>query len=168
MVMGSWDLLSGPSCKWHDLGRCRVPTLPCAPWQVQISSLPCPHGPSVRPLLGFTRMALRSRAAPPILLGPHCPHQSVTTTTMLKCSRCSPIPPTGPSILQPRLASFYADAALTRCGPARPSMSSATAAQRAHAALLVPGGHGMAAADVLRTGEKIPENPGNDVVCHRS
>ena len=67
-------------------------------------------------------------------------------------------PATSPRII-------YADAALTRCGPARQSMSSATAAQRAHAALQAPGGHGMAAANrpafsAACAGEKIPENPG--------
>jgi len=96
------------------------------------------------------------RAAPPILLGPTA--ASISHHHHAQMLTLQPHPPDRPQ--HPATSPRIIYAALTRYGPPVPSMSSATAAQRAHAALLVPGGHGMAAADVLRTGEKIPENPG--------
>ena len=148
-----------------------MPTVPCAPWHVQLSSPP-PRTPtpalppaerelSVRPLLGFTRMASRGAAHPP------WPHSRINQSPP-PCSSAhaaTPSPPTGPSVQSSATSPRIIYAALTRYGPPVPSMSSATAAQRAHAALQAPGGHGMAAANrpafsAACAGEKIPENPG--------
>ena len=161
------NLLSGPS----SLGAAE-----CRRFPVRLGTSSSHLRPHALPPLPYHRPSESSpsvlsgsrgwhRAAPPILLGPtaasisHHHHHAQMLTLQ-------PHPPDRPQ--HPATSPRIIYAALTRYGPPVPSMSSATAAQRAHAALLVPGGHGMAAADVLRTGEKIPENPGNDVVCHRS